>query len=265
LHRWRPMILDTAAIGASVIGAIAKRKVSSFPEEAVAYATRSKLEALLGSEIWAELAGREVLDFGCGPGIEAVEMAEHGAARVIGVDIREKWLRQARARAEQAGVADRCEFHSVWREPVDLIVCVDCFEHFADPPAILAQMRQLLRPGGKVLVSFGPPWRHPLGGHVYSVFPFAHLIFPEPSLVQWRSTFRADGARTIEESGINKMTVKRFERLVAMSPLEFECFEAVPISRLRPFAVRFTREFTTSVIRGRLVPRREETPGPSRG
>jgi SAM-dependent methyltransferase len=250
------MTLDTATIGATMLGAIAKRRITSFPEgEPAAYATRSKLEVLLGSEVWNEVAGREVLDFGCGPGIEAVAMAKRGARRVIGIDIRQRWLQQARARAEEAGVADRCEFHTTWSEPVDLIVCVDCFEHFADPAAILTQMHQLLRPGGKVLVSFGPPWRHPLGGHLYSVFPFAHLVFPDSSLVRWRSTFKTDGARTIEESGLNKMTVKRFERLVASSPFKFERFEAVPISRLRPFAGRLTREITTSVVRGRLVPR----------
>jgi len=250
------MTLNTASIGASVLGAIAKHKNTGLPDgEPPAYANRSKLEVLLGPEIWAEVAGREVLDFGCGPGIEAVAMAKRGVAHVIGIDIRQKWLQEARVRAEQGGVADRCEFHTTWSKPVDLIVCVDCFEHFADPAAILTQMHQLLRPGGKVLVSFGPPWRHPLGGHVYSVFPFAHLVFPESSLVQWRSTFKTDGARTIEESGLNKMTVKRFERVVAASPFKFERFEAVPISRLRPFAGRSTREITTSVVRGRLVPR----------
>jgi SAM-dependent methyltransferase len=250
------MTLNTAAIGASVLGAIAKRKNTGLPDgEPPAYANRSKLEVLMGPEIWTQVAGREVLDFGCGPGIEAVAMAKRGAAHVIGIDIRQKWLQEARVRAEAAGVADRCEFHTTWSTPVDLIVCVDCFEHFADPAAILLQMHQLLRPGGKVLVSFGPPWRHPLGGHLYSVFPFAHLVFPESSLVRWRSTFKTDGARTIEESGLNKMTVKRFERVVAASPFKFEGFEAVPISRLRPFAGRLTREITTSVVRGRLVPR----------
>jgi SAM-dependent methyltransferase len=248
--------MDPARIGATVLGAIAKRRTHSFPKgEPAAYATRSKLEVLLGPGIWNEVAGREVLDFGCGPGLEAVAMAKRGAGRVIGIDIREKWLRQARARAEEAGVADRCEFHPTWNQPVDVIVCVDCFEHFADPAAILTQMNQLRRPGGKVLVSFGPPWQHPLGGHIYSVFPFAHLVFPDSSLVRWRSTFRTDGARTIEESGLNKMTVRRFEQLVAASPFRFERFEAVPIARLRWFAGRLTREVTTSVVRCRLVPR----------
>src|SRR5262249_39554659 len=150
-----------------------------------------------------------------------------------------------------------CRFQQSWNEPVDVIFSVDCFEHFADPAAVLRHMRTLLRPDGSVLVSFGPPWKHPLGGHLYSVFPWAHLLFPDAALGQWRSTFKTDGARTIEESGLNRMTVRRFERLVADSPFEVEDFEAAPIRRLRRVANRLTREFTTSVVRCRLRPRRE--------
>jgi hypothetical protein len=89
---------------------------------------------------------------------------------------------------------------------------------------------------------------------VYSIFPFSHLLFPEAALVRWRSTFKSDGARTILESGLNKMTVRRFERLVAESPFRAEHMEVVPIRKLRPVANRLTREFTTSVVRCHLVP-----------
>ncbi len=51
------------------------------------------------------------------------------------------------------------------------------------------------------------------------------------------------------------MTIRRFAKIVAASPLEFAEFEAVPIRRLRWIANRFTREFTTAIIRCRLVPR----------
>jgi SAM-dependent methyltransferase len=249
------MAIGVASVGASVLNALARLKISEFPDEPAVYAGRSKLEVLMGPTVWEEIVGRTVLDFGCGPGIEAVEMAERGAHRVIGIDIRQKWLQMAEARAQAAGVADRCTFAKTWEAPVDVILCIDCFEHFADPAAILRQMRRLLKPGGRVLVSFGPPWGHPLGGHLYSIFPFSHLVFPDAALVRWRSTFKTDGARTILESGLNKMTVRRFERLIEESPLRAENLEVVPIRKLRPIANRLTREFTTSVVRGHLVPR----------
>jgi len=251
------MQLGVASVGASVLNVLARLKISDFPDapQAPAYVGRSKLEVLLGRSIWNEVGGRTVLDFGCGPGHEVVEMAEHGAAHVVGIDIQDKWLRQAKQAADAAGVADRCTFAKTWNKPVDVIVCVDCFEHFADPAGILRHMRALLKSSGRVLVSFGPPWGHPLGGHLYSIFPFSHLVFPDSALVQWRSTIKTDGARTILESGLNKMTVRRFERVVAESPFRFEKFEVVPIRKLRRIANRLTREFTTSIVRCRLAPR----------
>jgi SAM-dependent methyltransferase len=222
---------------------------------ATAYIGRSKLEVLLGPGIWDEVRARQVLDYGCGTGSEVVEMAEHGARHVIGIDLSEKWLGLAVAHAATRGVADRCTFAPEWHDPVDVILSLDSFEHFADPAAVLAHMRSLLRPGGQVIASFGPTWYHPLGGHLYSVFPFAHLLFSERALVRWRSQHKTDGATTIAESGLNKMTIRRFIDLVEASPLKFARFELRPIRRLRPIANRLTREFTTAVVTASLVPR----------
>jgi len=111
------------------------------------------------------------------------------------------------------------------------------------------------RRGGKVLAAFGPTWYHPLGGHIYSVFPFSHLLFSERALVRWRSLYKSDGATTIEESGLNKMTIRRFIQLVEASPLRFASFELLPIRPLRRIANRVTREFTTAAVRCVLEPR----------
>lgn len=244
------------AIGLSCLQAITRKTTAPwFPDEAPSYAGKSKIEVLLGPDVWDDIVDRDVLDFGCGPGVEAVEMAQRGARRVIGLDLREKWLRQAEARAAAAGVAERCVFTNKWQEPVDVILSIDSFEHFADPAAILQSMRRLLKPDGVVLVSFGPPWYHPLGGHIYSVFPFAHLVFTESALVRWRSTFKTDRARSIAESGLNQMTVRRFEQLIEQSPFCAASFKTVPIRKARFAANRLTREFTTAVVQCRLVPR----------
>ncbi|HEY7291501.1 MAG TPA: class I SAM-dependent methyltransferase [Vicinamibacterales bacterium] len=238
-----------------MLSALARLKICELPDEAPVYNGRSKLEVLMGTGIWEELAGRTVLDFGCGPGVEAVEIAEHGAAHVVGLDIRDEWLDLARARAEAVGVSSRCTFTRDWFQPVDTIVCVDSFEHFKDPVGVLSTMYRLLQKGGQVIVSFGPPWKHPLGGHVYSIFPYSHLVFPDVALVRWRQTFKSDGAQTVLQSGLNKMTVARFEKIVSDSPFRFDRLEVVPIRPLRRFANRLTREFTTSIVRCRLVAR----------
>ncbi len=126
--------------------------------------TPGKLEIYWGDEIWQELIGRTVIDYGCGTGGDTIEIAKHGAARVIGLDIVPEALAVAHRGAERANVADRCIFQRTTTEKADVIICIDCFEHFADPAGTLRTMAQLLKPGGIVLVSFGPPWLHPYGG-----------------------------------------------------------------------------------------------------
>jgi SAM-dependent methyltransferase len=249
------MSLIGGALGIALLNLASRNGAVERCDIATAYIGRSKLEVLLGPRIWDETRDKDVLDFGCGPGGEAVEIAEHGARRVIGVDLRQRWLDLGVAHAEAHGVADRCTFVREWRDPVDLIISLDSFEHFADPAAVLAHMRGLLRPGGKVLAAFGPTWYHPLGGHIYSVFPFSHLLFSERALVRWRAMHKSDGARTIEESGLNKMTIRRFIKLVEASPLRFASFELLPIRPLRLIANRVTREFTTAAVRCVLEPR----------
>jgi SAM-dependent methyltransferase len=216
-----------------------------------AYAGTSKLRVLLGDDLLTRIKGKDVLDFGCGVGAEAVEMASE-AHSVYGLDILTASLEKARQRAEAAGVSHKCTFGSTApSHPIDAIISLDSFEHFGDPADILRTMYTLLRPGGQVLVSFGPPWKHPLGGHLFAVFPWAHLIFSEAALIRWRSDFRADGAKHFGEveGGLNQMTISRFERLVAESAFRLVQIEVVPIRRLKPVANRMTREFTTAIVR----------------
>lgn len=219
-----------------------------------AYRLRGKLDVLLGAESLRDITGRTVIDFGCGEGHEALELARRGA-HVFGLDLQEDLLDRARGRASAAGLQDRCRFG---REPdacADLIVALDSFEHFADPAGVLERMYGLLQDGGRVLASFGPTWFHPLGGHLFSVFPWAHLLFSERALLRWRADLRDDGATRFSEvaGGLNQMTIARFERLVRASRFRLARLETVPIRKLRWAHARATREFTTAIVRAQLV------------
>lgn len=75
-------------------------------------------------------------------------------------------------------LAHREEF----RASFDLIVLKDVIEHVEDRPGLFAVMRQLLRPRGRIFLSF-PPWHMPFGGHqqicrsrVLSRVPYLHLL-----------------------------------------------------------------------------------------
>src|SRR5579871_5327644 len=74
------------------------------------YADRDKLETLFGTGIWDEIRGKSVLDFGCGFGLESIELAERGARQVVGLDIRQRVLDLAAHTASEHGVTDRCRF-----------------------------------------------------------------------------------------------------------------------------------------------------------
>ncbi len=221
------------------------------------YPGKSKLEFLMGKEFFARIPGKIIIDFGCGEGADTIEMGRRGARRVIGIDIREDVLQSARKAAQSAGVGNICDFVSSTAETADMVVSVDAFEHFANPAEILRIMSTILGPVGEVFVSFGPTWFHPLGGHLFSVFPWAHLLFSEEALIRWRSTFKTDGATHFAEvaGGLNQMTIARFEELVAGSPLKFASIELIPIRKLKHFHNRITREFATAVVRCRLVKR----------
>ncbi|WP_348269074.1 methyltransferase domain-containing protein [Edaphobacter paludis] len=226
------------------------------PDLLVEAGDRSKLD-LLGSNFLSKIPGKSVIDFGCGIGTEAIEMAQRGAVRVIGIDIREECLQIAREAAARAGVQDRCTFTTSTSETSDIIVSIDAFEHFKDPAEILRIMNTLLKPDGEILLSFGPTWYHPLGGHLFSVCPWAHLMFSEDALIRWRSTFKTDGATRFSEvaGGLNQITIKKFEKLVAESDFWLLNMERVPIGRLKRVHNRLTSEFTTALVRGELVKR----------
>jgi SAM-dependent methyltransferase len=236
-----------------ILKRIAPREPSYLSGEV--YAGKGKITPLLGEQVLRELRGKVVVDFGCGDGHEAIELARNGVEQVIGIDNRERVLRRARENAKRAGVQDVCRFCSEGGYGADAIVSLDGFEHFSDPGAILGTMYALLKPGGVLYSSFGPTWYHPLGGHLFSVFPWAHLIFSERALIRWRSDIRSDGATRFGEveGGLNGMTIARFERLLKCSPFVVESLETRPIRKLRVMHNRLTREFTTSVVRCKLL------------
>jgi SAM-dependent methyltransferase len=197
-----------------------------------AYQNTSKLELLFGRQIWDEVRDKVVVDFGCGEGHEVIELAERGARSVVGLEVWPRWFASATERVAAAGMADRCVIADRWPggdSGADVIVSLDSFEHYQDPAGILETMHRMLKPGGSVLAAFGPPWFHPYGGHLFSVFPWAHLVFSEHALVTWRTSLPGKEPKTsLLDAGINRMTVAKFKRLVAASPLRFRSFEAVP-------------------------------------
>lgn len=236
-----------------ILRTIAPRKKT---DDQAPYRRNTAIEEILGENFLETVRGKRVIDFGCGNGGDTIEVASKGAAFVTGVDIRRDVLETARAAAETAGVKNVSFAIAQPSLSAEIIISVDSFEHFGNPGAILDMMNAHLEPGGEIYISFGYPWYHPMGGHLFSEpFPWSHLLFSEAALIRWRSDFKTDGATRFGdvEGGLNQMTISRFEKLVEASCLRFKAFEIVPIRKLRWLHNRFTREFTTAVVRCRLV------------
>ncbi len=101
----------------------------------------------------AHLAGKRVLDVGCGGGILSEAMAAHGAD-VTGIDLSEKALKVAQLHLLESGrqVAYRkVAVEALAREQAgmyDVVTCMEVLEHVPDPGSQVAACAALLRPGG---------------------------------------------------------------------------------------------------------------------
>jgi arsenite methyltransferase len=104
--------------------------------------------------------GERVVDIGAGPGFLAVEMAAEVGPQghVHAVDPSESMLALARTRSREPGAAPvEISAGGVDALPlpdgsVDVAVATQVFEYVADIPAALAEVRRVLRPGGRVLL-----------------------------------------------------------------------------------------------------------------
>jgi len=101
------------------------------------------------------LAGKRVVDVGCGGGILAEAMAQAGA-EVTGIDLSEKALTVAKLHALESGAALQYEMVSAEefaeRHPgaFDVVTCMEMLEHVPDPASTIRACATLAKPGGKV-------------------------------------------------------------------------------------------------------------------
>jgi 2-polyprenyl-6-hydroxyphenyl methylase / 3-demethylubiquinone-9 3-methyltransferase len=105
------------------------------------------------------LAGKRVLDVGCGGGILSDSMARRGAT-VLGIDLAAKPLKVAQLHALEAQTP-KVDYREVSAEALateqpgsfDVVTCMEMLEHVPDPSSIVAACTMLAKPGGWVFFS----------------------------------------------------------------------------------------------------------------
>jgi 2-polyprenyl-6-hydroxyphenyl methylase / 3-demethylubiquinone-9 3-methyltransferase len=104
------------------------------------------------------LAGRRVLDVGCGGGLLAEGLARQGAL-VTAIDLAPSMIEVARLHAHESQLAIDYQLCSAEqyaaRAPAgfELVTCMELIEHVPEPASLLAAIARLLRPGGDLIVS----------------------------------------------------------------------------------------------------------------
>lgn len=104
------------------------------------------------------VAGKRIVDVGCGGGILAESMAAKGAT-VTGIDLSEKALKVARLHQLESGV--QVDYRLIAAEALaeeapdsfDVVTCMEMLEHVPDPVSILAACQRMVKPGGWVFLS----------------------------------------------------------------------------------------------------------------
>ena len=198
---------------------------TDYPTSGIHYESGKELERLeaVFPEFTRNIKGKVVIDFGCGEGYQAVALARAGASRVVGIEINERLRDLGRERAASAGLQETIGFERKLPDGLkaEVILSQNSFEHFLDAEEILGELRSALAPGGELFITFAPPWYAPWGAHMafFCRLPWVHLLFPERTVMEVRSQFRSDSARSYREAGLAEMSVAKFERLVQASRL----------------------------------------------
>jgi ubiquinone/menaquinone biosynthesis C-methylase UbiE len=194
------------------------------------------------------LAGRRVLDVGCGTGKFAAALSER--AKVWGVDASPEMLEVARSRAPRVrfkqASADALPFKDGWFERATMWLVV----HLVDRPRVFAEVRRVLAGEGRLAIaSFDPSY--------FGVFWFRDFFPSMEEIDRARFPTRADLERELPEAGFEApgftrlsqtATVSRERALERIRGRHIATFDLIPEAEYEAGLARAERELPERVV-----------------
>lgn len=195
--------------------------------------------------------GARVLEIGCGLGGRAFKIAEAGAAKVVGIDILKPSVDKAEAALSSQPDAIKSvvefrltELKDVVESDFDIIISENALEHILNVDRLLVEMTDRLKPGGKVLIGFGPLYHSPYGDHGWMrralpfgqsfPWPWGHLYFRKLAL----KNLEKQHGRVINDTidwpylVLNGLSVDDYMDLFEQCPLSVQSVEINPARSL---------------------------------
>lgn len=214
-----------------------------------------------------------VLDIGCGAGGKTIYYASKGVKKIVGVEILAKYKNEAESLAKKYGMEDKFEFVCADAsmtpfedETFDTIIMNDAMEHVDEPEKVLEECYRILKKNGKLYLNF-PPYNHPYGAHLSDAIgmPWVHVFFNERTLIgtykelvkdlpdgkdriEFRISKRSDGSEYF--SYINKMTIKRANKILNNSKFNIEYYSEEPLRNIFKYPARLPvlKEFLVKMV-----------------
>jgi ubiquinone/menaquinone biosynthesis C-methylase UbiE len=199
------------------------------------------------------LAGTKVADVGSGDGIMAAGLFDRTApACLVGFDIVPTNRQVLIERCRRYGVAvppDRLEFRQSTETQLpapdaayDFVYSWSAFEHISQPPAVLAEIHRIVRPGGWFFLQLWPFYYSANGSHLWDWFPEPHHHLgqdPDAIVTEMRASGRHNSEWTeymiTEFQHLNRITINELQRDVVGAGFDVSAVELITAPmELRP-------------------------------
>jgi ubiquinone/menaquinone biosynthesis C-methylase UbiE len=195
--------------------------------------------------LFENVKGAVALDYCCGNGEVAIEMAKRGASRVLGIDISPVAIANARELAKVAGVGDICEYKVMDAEQTEFsdgafdVIHEYGALHHLDLQAAFAELSRILKPGGRLICTealrHNPliHWYRKRTPHLRTDWEVEHILgFPE--IKSGKKYFASLNLRTFHLAALAAVPFRKvffFESLLGFLNLIDRALLSLPLLR----------------------------------